>query len=332
MKKFVKYLLVLCLMVPFAFMFAGCGEAKPANVMTMSVNPEVSFVLDANNNVVSVKYNNADAGMIYADVNFVGKDVDTTVQLFLERAAISGHIELTGDEVSIEINGEVNANLDALKEQVEAKVKDVFQQMGVTVSVKMDNLSKEAQRTALETAAKALAPEYTETEISDMSNDELLKVINDKQKEYKDLAYEQVNQIQATLEKTVMSAVNSAKNLLNDAEEQLKQLEDSVKDLTGAAKDIVDAQIESQKQLIAQCKETLDKAVKTLNEKKDELIAQAKAKYAEIKNQLIATYKAQVAEAKTAVLAHMEVELNAGRMTQEQYDYWKNLINAQANA
>ena len=85
MKKFVKYLLVLCLIVPFAFMFAGCGEAKPANVMTMSVNPEVSFVLDANNNVISVKYNNADSSMIYADVNFVGKDVNTTVQLFIER-------------------------------------------------------------------------------------------------------------------------------------------------------------------------------------------------------------------------------------------------------
>ena len=332
MKKFVKYLLVLCLIVPFAFMFAGCGEAKPANVMTMSVNPEVSFVLDANNNVISVKYNNADSSMIYADVNFVGKDVNTTVQLFIERAAISGHIELTGDEVSVKINGEVNANLDALKEQVETKVKDVFKQMGVTVTVKMENLSKEAQRVALETTVKALAPEYTETEIKAMSNDELLKVINDKQKEYKDLAFEQVNQIQATLEKTVMSAVNSAKELLNKAEAQLKELEDSVKDLTGTAKDIVDTQIKTTKQQIAVLRDELDKAVKTFNEKKDELIAQAKAKYAEIKNQLITTFKEQVAEAKTAVIAHLRVELDAGRITQEQFDYWNNLINDYAVA
>ena len=45
MKKFVKYLLVLCLMVPFAFMFAGCGEAKPANVMTMSVKLDIMIFL-----------------------------------------------------------------------------------------------------------------------------------------------------------------------------------------------------------------------------------------------------------------------------------------------
>ena len=109
MKKFVKYLLVICLMIPFAFMFAGCGENnEPRNVMSLSVNPDVSFVLDSNNNVVSVKYENDDAGTIYADVNFDGKSLENTIQIFIERAAISGHITLDGDEVTIDISGQAN--------------------------------------------------------------------------------------------------------------------------------------------------------------------------------------------------------------------------------
>ena len=79
-------------------------------------------------------------------------------------------------------------------------------------------------------------------------------------------------------------------------------------------------------------RDELDKAVKIFNEKKDELIAQAKAKYAEIKNQLITTFKAQVAEAKATVIAHLRVELEAGHITQEQFDYWNNLINDYAVA
>ena len=331
MKKFVKYLLVLCLMVPFAFMFAGCGESAPSNVMTMSVNPEISFVLDANNNVASVKFENADASMIYADINFVGKDVDTTVQLFIERAAISGHINLKGDEVSVEINGEVNANLDALKNQVKAKVESVFSDLGVTVTVKMENLTKEAQRTALETTAKALAPEKTSTEIKEMSNADLLKLINDKQKEYEDLAYSQVTEIKATLEKTVMSAVNTAKDLLEAAEKKLAESEERLEN-SPSLKQEIQPLIDTAKSNVAQCKTDLNNQIKILNDKKDELISKAKEKYTEIKNELISTYKDQVADAKTTVLAHLQTELNLGHITQDQYNYWKNLIDNNVKA
>ena len=331
MKKFVKYLLVLCLMVPFAFMFAGCGESAPSNVMTMSVNPEISFVLDANNNVASVKFENADASMIYADINFVGKDVDTTVQLFIERAAISGHINLKGDEVSVEINGEVNANLDALKNQVKAKVESVFSDLGVTVTVKMENLTEEAQRTALETTAKALAPEKTSTEIKEMSNADLLKLINDKQKEYEDLAYSQVTEIKATLEKTVMSAVNTAKDLLEAAEKKLAESEERLEN-SPSLKQKIQPLIDTAKSNVAQCKTDLNNQIKILNDKKDELISKAKEKYTEIKNELISTYKDQVADAKTTVLVHLQTELDLGHITQDQYNYWKNLIDNNVKA
>lgn len=331
MKKFVKYLLVICLMVPFAFMFAGCGEKAPSNIMTMSVNPEIQFALDANNNVLSVKFENNDASMIYADINFVGKDVDSTVQLFIERAAISGHIDLKGDEVTVEISGNANASVTALKEKVKSQVEKTFKDLGVDVQVAFGELTEAAQRTALETQAKILAPEKTNTEIKEMTNSELMKLINDKQKEYKDLAYSQVQSISQELEKTVMNAVNVAKNAVESAEEALKNLEDNLKN-SPALEEVLKPQIEKAKEVVKTAKKELNTKVDAFLKAKDDAIKTAKAKYADVKEQLVNTFKAQVSEAKTTVVAHLDTEKELGHLTQEQYDYWVNLINSYANA
>lgn len=331
MKKFVKYLLVICLMVPFAFMFAGCGEQAPSNIMSMSVNPEIQFALDANNNVLSVKFENNDASTLYADINFVGKDVDSTVQLFIERAAISGHIDLNGDEVTIEISGNAEASVTALKEKVKAQVEKTFDDLGVEVQVAFGELTEKAQRTALETQAKILAPEKTNSEIEEMTNSELMKLINDKQKEYKDLAYSQVQAISQELEKTVMSAVNLAKTAVESAEKILEGLEEQVKDLP-ALEETLKPQIDEAKQGVAEAKKTLNTKVDAFLKAKDEAIQKAKAKYAEVKEQLVNTFKTQVTAAKTTVIAHLDTEKDLGHLTQEQYDYWVNLINSYANA
>lgn len=331
MKKFVKYLLVICLMVPFAFMFAGCGEQAPSNIMSMSVNPEIQFALDSNNNVLSVKFENNDASTLYADINFVGKDVDSTVQLFIERAAISGHIDLNGDEVTIEISGNAQASVTALKEKVKTQVEKTFDDLGVEVQVAFGELTEAAQRTALETQAKILAPEKTESEIKDMTNSELMKLINDKQKEYKDLAYSQVQAISQELEKTVLNAVNVAKTAVESAEKMLEGLEEQVKALP-SLEETLKPQIDEAKKLVEDAKKTLNTKVDAFLKAKDEAIQKAKEKYAEVKEQLVNAFKTQVTDAKTTVIAHLDTEKELGHLTQEQYDYWVNLINSYANA
>lgn len=332
MKKFVKYLLVVCLMIPFAFMFAGCGEPAPANVMTMSVNPKVSFVLDANNNVTSVKYENDDAGVLYADINFVGKDLDSTIQLFIERSAISGHINIKGSTVDIDISGKSSADVDALKQKAQAQVEEVFKSLGVTVSVNLKELSETAQKQALLATAKALAPEMSTSELEEMSSEELLKVINNKQKEYEGLVYSQVKAIEeqfSMAKSQVLQLVATTRETLESVEAQLNGLLETYKDVIPAA---IQKQIDALRTQIKELKAKIEENVNKFLDAKKAEIADAKKQLSELKTKLVNNFKAQVAENKATLIAHLDVEKEAGHITEEQYNYWVNLINAQTNA
>ena len=329
MKKFVKYLLVVCLMIPFAFMFSGCSQNDPANVMTMSVNPEVSFVLDANNKVVSVKYENEDAGVIYADVNFVGKDVDTLIQLFIERATISGHVDLSGDEVTITVNGKTDADVNALRQKAKEQVEKVFNSLGIEVTVAIDNTTAMAQKEALKVTAKALAPEKSLNELDAMSNAELIKLISDKQNELKDLTYEQAEAIKnsfSSAKNQVLQVIEQAKASLEGFEEQLKALEETYKNQIPEA---IKAQINILKDQIKQLKSEIETKVNEFLEDKKAEIQQAKKQYETLKNQLVTEFKTQVETEKGNVKNHLQTSLNNGTISQEQYDYYVSLIDSQ---
>lgn len=339
MKKFVKYLFVICLIVPCAFLLAGCGEGnKPANVMRLDVNPEVSFVLDNNNKVVSVQFEdgsngNGDAGTIFADVNFVGKDVNATIQIFIERATISGKIDFNGEEITVEINGKNNADVEKLKQQVQTQVQDVFNSLGAQVSVTFNKITEEAQRQALEAKALLLAPEKTSSDIKDMSNEQLVELISDKQKEYQDLAYSQVKAISTQLASVEQAALNSAKELFEQAEEALNKaqqaLDEASKVLGQEALAGLQSAVDKAQTTFNTQKANFEAKVNAFLQKKAELISQAKAKYESVKAQLVDTYKSLVASSETAVKAHLDQAKQQGLIDDAQYNYWVSLIDSQ---
>ena len=332
MKKFIKYLFVVCLMVPFAFMLSGCNDsAEPANVMKLSVNPEVSFVLDSDNKVVSVKYEkgengNGDAGTIYADVNFVGKDLDSTIQIFIERAVISGHINLSGDDVLVDVSGEVDVS--ELQNSIKAKIEQVFTNLGIEVKVDFENATAQARRTALITSASVLAPEKTSLELESMSNEQLVNLISEKQAEYKDLAYTQITTINGNLEKGVQQLLASAKSAFEKAEKALKDAQDDLNNNPDASQ-IYQPILDSAIQNYNIAKQSFNQCVENFNNAKKQAIENAKAQYEQIKNQLVQNYKNQVELAKTNVISHLDNARQQEKITQEQYDYWINLINSQ---
>lgn len=329
MKKFINYLLVLCLIVPCVFLLAGCKQNDAASEMTLSVNPEVSFILNANDKVLSVKYENADASMIYADVNFVGKDVDATIQLFIERAAISGHVDLAGDEVSIQINGKSSADVEALKTKAKAKVESVFENLGVAVEVNVANLSLEAQKEALKATAKVLAPEKSLKELDEMSNEELLQLINTKQKELKDLTYEQaqkVNDLYSSAKNTVLQAVESTREALEKIEAQLNELEQAY---SGQIPEVIKTQINTLKAQMKQMQEEINAKVNEFLDARKEDIKKAQKEYQALKEQLKTEFKTQVETSKQNVINHLTTSKNNGTITEEQYNYWVSLIENQ---
>lgn len=291
------------------FGLAACKpkEKVATKTMTTSINPEITFMLDSKNNVTSISYGNSDAGRIFANVNFVGQDASSAIQIVIEQTAISGHIDLSGDTVTFEFSGE---DIEKLKTDVEAKAKEVFKQMGVAITVTIKEVSAEVKHQTLITTAKALAPEMDSTEIENMSDEDLIKLIDKKQQDYKDLAYDQINDLQKNLDQAILNTIKTIREEMDKLETEMEKYGETVK------------------QQYNICKKQLEDEINKFLDERKENIAEAK-KLAEVhKDALIALYKQEVAKAETLFKAHLEAAKENGIITEAQYNYWINLINS----
>lgn len=291
------------------FGLAACKpkEKVATKTMTTSINPEITFMLDSKNNVTSISYGNSDAGRIFANVNFVGQDASSAIQIVIEQTAISGHIDLSGDTVTFEFSGE---DIEKLKTDVEAKAKEVFKQMGVDIIVTIKEVSAEVKHQTLITTAKALAPEMDSTEIENMSDEDLIKLIDKKQQDYKDLAYDQINDLQKNLDQAILETIETIRKTMDKLEAEMEKYGETVK------------------QQYNNCKKQLEDEINKFLDERKENIAEAK-KLAEVhKDALIALYKQEVAKAETLFKAHLEAAKENGIITEAQYNYWINLINS----
>ena len=222
-KKILTFLVAICLIIPCLFGLAACKpkEKVATKTMTTSINPEITFI-DSKNNVTSISYGNADAGRLFANVNFVGQDASTAIQIVIEKTAISGHIDLSGDTVTFEFSGE---DIEKLKTDVEAKAKEVFKQMGVAITV----ISAEVKHQTLISTAKVLAPEMDSTEIENMSDEDLIKLIDKKQQDYKDLAYDQINDLQKNLDQAILNTINAIRAEMDKLEAEMEKYGETIK-------------------------------------------------------------------------------------------------------
>ena len=308
-KKILTFLVAICLIIPCLFGLAACKpkEKVATKTMTTSINPEITFMLDSKNNVTSISYGNADAGRLFANVNFVGQDASTAIQIVIEQTAISGHIDLSGDTVTFEFSGE---DIEKLKTDVEAKAKEVFKQMGVAITVTIKEISAEVKHQTLISTAKVLAPEMDSTEIENMSDEDLIKLIDKKQQDYKDLAYDQINDLQKNLDQAILNTINAIRAEMEKLEAEMEKYGETIK------------------QQYNNCKKQLEDEInKFLNERKEK-IAEAKKLAEAHKDALIALYKQEVEKTETIFKAHLEAAKANGIITEAQYNYWINLINS----
>lgn len=311
-KKILTFLVAVCLIIPCILGFVACKpkETTANKTMKTSINPEITFSLDANNKVTSISYGNSDAGTIFANVNFIGKDASYAIQIVIEQSAISGHINLSGDEITFEFTGE---DIEELKNIAEAKAKEVFEKLGVEVRVKIDEVSAEVKHAALVGTAQVLAPELSKDAISKMTDAELIELIDKKQKDYKDLAFDQIDAIQSSFNRAILDAIEKIRLEMDKLEEKMKEYGEYV------SKEIKDQ--------YAKCKKQLnDKIDEFLKERKDK-IATAKKAMKEHKDALIETYKIEVANAEALLKTHLDTAKENGTISEEQYEYWTNLIN-----
>lgn len=189
MKKFTMIALVLCLGIVCPFIFAACGTQKAeATVMNVSLNPEVEFILDENDTVVSVNALNEEGNLIINGQVFVGKSADEAVKLFVSISKetgflVSGNVNVGENEVNISFSGDTK-KAENLYKDIKAKVEQYLSEENITATLnKVETLSKEY----LQKLVEKCAPYIEKAKVEAMSYKELLDELIASRKETAEL-------------------------------------------------------------------------------------------------------------------------------------------------
>lgn len=310
MKKIIKNILV-CLMMVFPLVFAGCSCGKDKGsekVMVLSTNPELRLVIDENDKVEKVVYGNEDATTLFSNQVLVGKTSEEAVQIFMELSALSGHL---ASEVSVNVNGSNEKDVEELKNKAKAKVESIASSLGKEIKVNLDKYSKEANHLALVESIYALRPSLDKEELKNKTDEELMDILEEIYDDYEGLALSKINEIEAMIKSLFEAQIKAIELVITLQREQLATCE---------AKSC-----EKIQQGIKQAEEQLDDYLEQLETKKEELVTSAKQAFKTIKETSKETLKTSVKNAKTKFKQELDAAKEEAKISKEQYDYWLGL-------
>ena len=325
-RSIISLVIAICLIVPMLFCFTSCsgGSEKEMNV---SINPEITFIVDGKDKIASVKFENKDADKFYADINFKGMGVESALQIMVDKYSISGNYKFEGTkDVTITINGSVSADVEALQTKAKEKVTEAFGKLGITANVELPKVSKDD----LVKLVNKYAPELADFELKEMSEKELIKLIKEKQNQYAGLASSQVDELLAKLttgaDKAKYDAVESAKKLFKAAKEALDSAEEKLNKLPkdSALRAGAEQAVKNAKSALKTAEEEFDKLVVEFEKIKTQLIETAKKDYANIKADLESKYNEAVKSFADTYKTTYNTQVN--KLTAEQQQAWADLV------
>lgn len=188
MKKITALVCALTMMAGGAFALVGCNAETAKNdtkkVMNVSLNPEVEFVLDANDKVISVNALNEEGNLIVSAETFTGKSAEEAATLFVEISnetgfLVSGNVKAGENEISISLSGDTAA-ANALYEDVKGKVNEYLSKENITAQIEQAAAITEAQ---LETLVAECAPYMEAAEVQALEYAELVETLYESRKE-----------------------------------------------------------------------------------------------------------------------------------------------------
>lgn len=181
--------LILCLSIVCPFVFAACGTEKAnSTVMNVSLNPEVEFILDEDNKVVSVNALNEEGNLIINGQVFVGKSSEEAVELFISISKetgflVSGNVQAGDNQIKLSFSGD-SKKVEELYNDIKTKVDEYLEEKNITATLnKVEGLTKEY----LQAAVEKCAPYLEEAKIEAMSYQELINELVESRKETAEL-------------------------------------------------------------------------------------------------------------------------------------------------
>ena len=249
-KRIFSLMLAVFLIIPCAFLFGACGGADNVNdndtetsakVMNVSLNPELEFVLDQDDKVLTVNALNEDGNNIIsialdAEKTFEGLTADEAVNLFLELTKDNGYL-ITGsrEDITIKISGEAEELLSKVKSAANKYFAD-HDIEGISI------LEGAINRDAILAEVKKCVLEYSEQELDGMTENQLINLLKTSREETKNLLTQELKDAyyNMRLEKikiAELEALNKHVNILQQ-QEMVKLFNDAMKALTDAVADL----------------------------------------------------------------------------------------------
>ena len=319
MKKLLSVLGAFVMCFAMSFAFVGCGAKQANQTVELSMNPEIVFAFDNSGKVTSVSYKTEETNQIFVNVNFVGQSIDQAMESFVNYSLISGHIDLAGETVEILANAGTDAKIADLKTKTQTALENAFEKLAIDVTVSSEALDAEAVKEALYEQVRALAPEKSIAELKNMTAEQLVQIIDQKQKEVSALTFNQIQTISQSfatgVNKTIKTVLEQANAALATAQANLD-----------AAKEAIGTNLQSLQAILDSAKQTFNEAVVAFQNKYNELVNAAKAQFATLKQNLKFAFESEVQEAKSAVENHLDAALDAEDITAEEAQKIKDLI------
>jgi hypothetical protein len=177
--------------------FGGCGKKESTKnagtVMNVSLNPEVEFILDAENKVISVNALNEEGNLIISSTTFMGKSADEAVELFMQVSdemgfLFEGEIQAGENQLSVSFSGDTD-KAKALYADVAAKANAYFKEADITGKIEQGKAITEEK---LEEIVAECAPYIDQAKVEALSYMELVETIAESRKETAEMYSQEV--------------------------------------------------------------------------------------------------------------------------------------------
>lgn len=184
-KKFTVFFATLMAIV-CVVSFVGCGgsESGEQKIMNLSLNPEVEFVLDDKDKVISVNALNEEGNLIVSAEVFTGKTAEEAAKLFVEVSKqtgflVTGNVNTGENQLKIAFSGDAKTS-EKLYNDVKAEVDKYFTSENITATVEKVADITEQQLKAL---VEDCAPYLDTAKIQAMKYEDLMKELTESRKE-----------------------------------------------------------------------------------------------------------------------------------------------------
>ena len=154
-------------------------EGTPTSLVKMSVNPELSMVLDENNVVLSISGDNEEGKMLLVDENVVGKEVDEAIEYIINIEnetgyLVSGEFVSEPNKITIQISVNDENIKNSLNEVINKAIETTCDKLHIKETVEW--AQDFTHQHLVELAMKA-DPTLTSEEASKLTNEQLLDII-----------------------------------------------------------------------------------------------------------------------------------------------------------